>query len=417
VEPILDRCTPAWTEAATDVPAAAVEEAARLYGSGPALLWLGQGMQRNAHGGNAFRACAMLPAATGNFGRPGSGIYYLNMDSRIRGLDDDCLVAAHLRRGERVGFSHMELAPRLESEIQAFVCWNINPAASNPEQVRLRRALGREDLFTVVCELFETDTTDFADIVLPAASFLEFDDLVASYFHLTIGPQTKVQEPIGDSLPNQEIFRRLARAMEYAEPELYESDEAILAHLLRGVSCVSGFEELKRKGTVFVADDPVLQFADLRFPTPSGRIEIASARAEADGHPRLPRPVGATRPAAGRVRLLSPASEWQMNFSFANEPRVDERLGAARVAFHPRDAATFGVKDGELARLSNETGEIVLRVRISEEIRPGVALTHKGRWPRREPGRANVNVLTPGTKTDLGESTCVHGVEVSVTPG
>src|SRR5262249_33499026 len=230
VEPVVARCTPAWAQQITQVPAADIERAARLYGSGPALIWLGQGMQRNAVGGNAFRACAMLPAVTGNFGRPGSGLYYLNLDPAVRGLDDDYLVAAHLRRGPRRSFSHMELARRLEDpgEIQALICWNINPAASNPEQLRLRRALQREDLFTVVCDLFETDTTAMADLVLPAASFLEFDDLVAAYFQLTIAPQTKVQEPVGESLPNQEIFRRLARAMGYEEPELYESDAAIL---------------------------------------------------------------------------------------------------------------------------------------------------------------------------------------------
>ena len=418
VEPMLDGCTPSWAEGATEVPAPAIEEAARLYGSGPALMWLGQGMQRHAVGGNAFRACAMLPAATGNFGRPGSGLYYLNLDSRVRGLDDDYLVAAHLRRVPRPSFSHMELAPRLEdpARVQALVCWNINPAASNPEQTRLRRALRRQDLFTVVCDLFETDTTDFADVVLPAASFLEFDDLVASYFQLTIAPQTKVQEPLGQSLPNQEIFRRLARAMGYTEPELYEPDEAILAHLLRGVSCVDGFDELKRRGTVFITDTPVLQFADLEFPTPSGRIELASARAEADGHPRVPLPITDLRPARGRLRLLSPASPWLMNFSFANEPGIHARLGAADIVLHPDDAAVSGVKDGDLARVWNETGEIVLPVRVSDEVRPGVALSYKGRWPRQESMQVNINVLNPGKKADLGESTCVHGVEVSLAP-
>jgi len=418
IEPMLDACTPRWAEQVTEVPAAAIEEAARIYGAGPALVWLGQGMQRHALGGNAFRACAMLPAATGNFGRPGSGLYYLNLDGRARGLDDDYLVAPHLRRGARRSFSHMELASRLEdaAQVQAFMCWNINPAASNPEQRRLRRALGRGDLFTVVCDLFETDTTDFADIVLPAASFLEFDDLVASYFQLTIGPQSKVREPLGESLPNQEIFRRLARAMGYEDPELYESDEAILAHLLGGVSCVDGFEELKRRGTVFVSAEPVVQFADLTFPTPSGRIELASARAEADGHPRVPQPMSDPRPAPGRLRLLSPASAWLMNFSFANEAEVERRLGAADIALNPSDAAASRLQEGDLARISNETGEIVLPVRISDDVRPGVALSYKGRWPRREPAGVNVNALNPGQKADLGESTCVHGVEVTVGP-
>lgn len=418
IEPMLDSCTPSWGEAVTGVPVAKIEEAARIYGSGPSLMWLGQGMQRQVNGGNVIRACAMLPAATGNFGKPGSGLYYLNMDGAVRGIDDDYVVAPHLRTGARQSFSHMDLAERLEhpTDIQVLFCWNINPAASNPEQERLRRALSRENLFTVAIDLFQTDTADFADIVLPAASFLEFDDLVTSYFNLTIGPQGKAQEPIGESLPNQEIFRRLARAMEYTEPELYESDESIIEHLLSGTSFKGGFEALKRTGTVWITAEPVIQFAALKFPTPSGKIEIASAQAEADGHPRLPQPIADPQPPTGRLRLLSPAAFWLMNDSFANDARVAKQLGPANVALHPDDAAALGLKEGDEARLSNETGELVLQVRISDEIRPGVALTHKGRWPKRERNQVNVNVLNPGRKTDMGESSSVHGVEVTVTP-
>ncbi|MFQ6029654.1 MAG: molybdopterin-dependent oxidoreductase, partial [Dehalococcoidia bacterium] len=233
IEPMLDSCTLDWGTAVTGVPAEKIEEAARIYGQGPSLMWIGQGMQRQPNGGNAFRACAMLPACTGNFGRPGSGLYYMNFDGAMRGFDDEYIEAPHLRASERNAFSQMDLAEKLEhpNNIQGFVTWNINPAASSPDQTRLRRGLSRENLFTVVCDLFQTDTADFADIVLPAASFLEFNDLVTSYFNWSIGPQVKAQEPIGESLPNQEIFRRLAGAMGYEEPELYESDESIIEHL------------------------------------------------------------------------------------------------------------------------------------------------------------------------------------------
>jgi anaerobic selenocysteine-containing dehydrogenase len=418
VEPVLDGCPPAWGERVTGVPARAIEEAARIYASGPALLWLGQGLQRQATGGNAFRACALLPAATGNFGRPGSGLLYLNLDGAARGIDEAYLAATHLRAGARRSVSHMDLAARLESprDVQALVCWNINPAASNPEQRRLRRALEREDLFTVVCELFMTDTAARADVVLPAASFLEFDDLVTSYFHLTIAPQVKAQEPVGAALPNQEIFRRLARAMGYQESELFETDASVIARLLGGTSFTAGFDELKRRGTVFPTAEPVVQFAELRFPTPSGRIEIASEKAAADGHPRVPRPLADPRPAGGRLRLLTPASPWLMNDSFANDERIAAELGPAWVALHPDDAGRLGVAEGGQARLANATGELVLRVRIADDLPRGVALSPKGRWPDREPQGANVNVLNPGRKTDMGESSSVHGVEVVVTP-
>ena len=347
LEPLLADCTPAWGAATTGVPARLIEEAAHLYGQGPSLLWLGLGLQRQPTGGNVIRACALLPAVTGNLGKPGAGFLYLNWNFNApqRYLDDAYLTAPHLAMQTPPHISHMDLASCLEdsARAQALVCWNINIAASNPEQARLQRALRREDLFTVVLELFPTDTTDFADFVLPAASFLEFDDLVAGYFHQSLSAQVKAMEPLGEALPNQEIFRRLARAMGYSEPELYESDAAIIATVLRKAGLVEDFPTLAAQGTVPVSPEPVLQFADLRFPTPSGRIEIASARAEADGHPRLPLPLADPRPARGRLRLLSPASPWLLSDSFANVAKVAARIGPATIALHPADAAERGL--------------------------------------------------------------------------
>lgn len=188
------------------MPARLIEQAATHYGSGPSLLWLGQGLQRQTSGGNVVRACALLPAVTGNIGKPGTGILYLNWDLNLpeRFLDDAYLTATHLAANPIPRISHMDLAAHIEDPAcaRALVCWNMNIAASNPEQARLRRALSREDLFTVVLELFPTDTTDFADIVLPAASFLEFDDLIAGYFNLAVSAQVKANEPLGEALPN-----------------------------------------------------------------------------------------------------------------------------------------------------------------------------------------------------------------------
>src|SRR5438270_6120464 len=200
----------------------------------------------------------------------------------------------------------MDLTARLEDpeRARALVCWNINIAASNPEQARLRRALAREDLFTVAIDLFATDTVDLADIVLPATSFLESDDLVASYFHYSLSAQVRAVPPLGQSLPNAEIFRRLAAAMGYDDPPLRESGREVIDELLRRADLGLDFEALAAAGTVWIGDEPHLQFADLRFPTPSGRIEIASASAEADGHPRLPQPFADPRPKPGRLRLL-----------------------------------------------------------------------------------------------------------------
>ena len=238
-----------------------------------------------------MRACSLLPVATGNLGKPGAGFLYLNWFN-ARGIDEAYLTAAHLSQ-DVPAISHMDLADCLADpeRSQALICWNMNVAASGPRQQQLRHALRRDDLFTVVLDLFQTDTADFADIVLPAASFLEFDDLFTPYFQLMLSAQVKAAEPLGESLPNQEIFRRLARAMGYTEPELYEADADIIATVLRTSGLVENFAALAAVGSVPVSDEPIIQFADLTFPTPSGRIEIASAQAEADGHPRVPLPL------------------------------------------------------------------------------------------------------------------------------
>ena len=230
LEPLLAACTPDWGEAATGRPGRpSSRRRPQLYGQGPSLLWLGQGLQRQRTGGNVIRSCALLPAVTGNLGKPGAGFLYLN-GAESRRIDETYLAAPHLASEHPDPISHMDLAECLEdpSRSQALFCWNINIAASNPQQGRLHEALRREDLLTVAVDLFPTDTTDFADYVLPAASFLEFDDLVVSYFNLTLSAQVKAAEPMGESLPNMEIFRRLARAMGYEEPELYESDAELL---------------------------------------------------------------------------------------------------------------------------------------------------------------------------------------------
>jgi len=415
LEPLLADCTPAWGEAATGIPERLIEQAAVRYGRGPSLLWLGQGLQRQRTGGNVVRACALLPAVTGNLGRPGAGFLYLN-GTESRGIDETYLTAPHLRNGVARTISHMDLADRLEDpdRSQALFCWNINIAASNPQQGRVHAALRREGLLTVAIDLFPTDTTDFADYVLPAASFLEFDDLLVSYFQLTLSAQVKATEPIGEALPNMEIFRRLARAMRYYDPELYESDSEMIETLLRRSGVGRDFASLAAKGTVPFADEPIVQFADLRFPTPSGRVEIASAQAEADGLPRLPIPLVDPRPTNGRLRLLSPASPWLLNDSFANDAKIARRIGPATVALHPDDAAERGLAEGDESVVANETGRLRLLVTLSEAVPRGVAYSPKGRWPKREPDYANVNALNPGEKADMGESTSVHGVEVTV---
>ena len=399
----------------TGVDEAAMRQVARLYAAGPSLLWLGQGLQRQPSGGNVMRACAALPALTGNIGRPGTGILYLNGNAAVRGIDDAYALGAPATAAPPA-ISHMDFAECLADagRSQALFIWNMNPAGSSPEQGRLRQAMRREDLLTVTADLFMTDSARLSDYVLPAASFLEFDDLVLSYFNYTISAQVGALPAPGLALPNSEIFRRLARAMGYDEAELYESDADILDRALAGCTAVSSFAELAGRGTVDALRDPWIPFADQSYPTPSGKIELASARAVADGQPLTARPDCDDAPRDGRLRLLSPASQWTSNTSFGNVGRVRARLGEPGVLLHPADAAARGVADGDAVRVHNKTGSLAAQVSVSDALQPGVALIYKGRWPGLDRSGANVNVLNPGARTDMGESSAVHGVEVLV---
>jgi anaerobic selenocysteine-containing dehydrogenase len=413
LEPLLEPCTPEWGEQATGVPATLIERAARLYGEGPSLLWLGQGFQRQRRGGNALRACSVLPALTGNIGRAGSGFLYLNWVAS-RKIDEGYLVGANLATHSPPAISHMDLAGYLEdpARSQALICWNNNIAASNPQQRRLRKALEREDLFTVVIDLFPTDTTDFADIVLPAAGFLEFDDVVISYFNQSIAAQVQAMSPIGASLPNQEIFRRLAERMGFRDHELFESDPEMIARILEQAGVTGGWEALAAAGTIYPSAEPMIQFGNLEFPTPSGKIEIASAEAEAQGLPRLPEPTAEPRPAPGHLRLISAAGRWSLNDSFSNDPRVVRQMGPPVVTVNPADAAAQGLSAGDQVVIRNSTGSLAMTLAVSDLVPPGVASSPKGRWPKLERNQANVNFVNAGEVADMGGSTAVHGTEI-----
>jgi anaerobic selenocysteine-containing dehydrogenase len=413
--PAIESMTPSSAAELCGVPADLIEAAAVVYAEGPSLLWLGQGVQRQPQGGNVFRALSALVAFSGNLGKAGAGFLYMNGPAS-RGIDMVALVVPSLARDGTGSISHMDLAATLEdpSKAQAFVNWNNNPAASSPNQARLRRALAREDLFHVAVDLFHTDTTAYADIVLPAASFLEFDDLVLSYFDLTLSAQVKAGDPPGDALSNQEIFRRLAGAMGYNDPELFETDADLIARLLETTPYHGRFADLAKVGTVALFPEPRIQFAGLNFPTPSGRIELASARAIELGLPRVPVPHADDRPADGRLRILSPASLWLMNSSYGNDRLIQKRLGPPSVTLHPDDAAARGVIEGDHVVLANETGRLPLSVKISTIAQPGVGIVHKGRWPGASAGDANVNILVSGRKSDIAESTTVHGTEASL---
>ncbi len=419
LDALIDASTPEWAEAATGVPAAAIRDAASMYSAGPAMLWCGQSLQRQPQGGNIMRAAGLLPALTGNVGKPGTGFYYVNGVAKLAGVDDDYLEGSGLRARDGKTVLALELADRLADpdEFLAFMVWNTNPLASAANLSKLRDAVSRDDLFTVSIDLFMTDTARYADIVLPAASFLEFDDMTAGYFNLSLGVQSKIVEPPGEALPNQEIFRRLAIAMGRKEPALVEADSSILDALLGQIGFDGDFEAFRERGVVYVnGDEPRIAYENLSFDTPSGRIEVASDKAVTLGLPRLPHAGVDDAPADGLLRLLSPASEWRLNDTYANDPRLARRAGEFELTLHPDDAARLEIASGDTVRVSNDCGEVTLTAEVSDCVLPGTVMSYKGRWPSRENGHGSLNELYDGRANDMGESTAVHGVEVQVTP-
>ena len=410
VEAEIVAATPQRTAALTGVDAALIEKAALAFARGPSLLWLGQGGQRQPKGGNVFRVLPLLNIATGQLGRPGTGFCYMN-GTETRGVD-----AGFIAGSPAASVSHMDLAADLNDpkKVRALFTWNNNIVASSPGTKAIRKGLAREDLFTVVADLFMTDTAVYADYVLPAASFLEFDDIIFPYFHDTVSAQAKAAEPFGQSLPNQEIFRRLAKAMGFNEPELFESDASMIGRLLAQTSFDGDFGDLKKQGTAKLFPVPRVQFEGLTFATPSGRIEVRSDRLVEQGLPPVPVAHADEVPEEGRLRLLTPAGEWLMNSSYGNDPKIAAQLGPAKVHLNAKDVARRNLAQGEVVRLSTKAGTIELTVNISADVPEGVALAHKSRWPSLRKGGSNINILNPGLRTDIADSTAVHGLEVEL---
>ena len=410
VEAEIVAATPQRTAALTGVDAALIEKAALAFARGPSLLWLGQGGQRQPKGGNVFRALPLLNIATGQLGKPGAGFCYMN-GAETRGVD-----AGFIAGSPAASVSHMDLAADLNDpkKVRALFTWNNNIVASSPGTKAIRKGLAREDLFTVVADLFLTDTAVYADYVLPAASFLEFDDIIFPYFHDTVSAQAKAAEPFGQSLPNQEIFRRLAKAMGFNEPELFESDASMIGRLLAQTSFDGDFGDLKKQGTARLFPVPRVQFEGLTFATPSGRIEVRSDRMVEQGLPPVPVAHADEVPEEGRLRLLTPAGEWLMNSSYGNDPKIAAQLGPAKVHLNAKDVARRNLAQGEVVRLSTKAGTIELTVNISADVPEGVALAHKSRWPSLRKGGSNINILNPGLRTDIADSTAVHGLEVEL---
>jgi len=384
----------------------------RIATTRPTGIRCTMGMQRHAGGGAALRLLYALPGVTGDWQYPGGGASYstsgrfrANVDGYVR---DDLLQApVRTLNMNRLAEGLLELD---DPPVKALVVYGANPMGSNPDQVRVREGLLREDLFTVVIEQFPTDTVDYADIVLPATMQTEHLDINDGYGHMYVSLNRPAVEPPGECLPATETFRRIARAMGLTEPLLYEDDETLARTLLGDAE----FERLWEIGwTRLDYPTPFVPFTD-GFPTPSGKLEFWSERAAADGHHPLP---GYTPPAqTGEhpLALVAPASHWFLNTVFGNKPDLMKRAGEPRIELHPEDAAARGLATGELARVFNARGSFLATVEVSDRVRPGVIASTKGHWLKHVRGGANVNATVEERDADMGGGAIFHDNRVEV---
>ncbi|ADI10657.1 molybdopterin oxidoreductase [Streptomyces bingchenggensis BCW-1] len=398
----------------------------RIARSRPTALGVSQGIQRHAGGGAALRTLACLPAVTGDWQRPGGGLLY-STDGYF-GANREALYRDDLLRRPVRTLSMTRLAEGLlevdDPPVEALVVYGANPLASSPDQNRIRRGLAREDLFTVVMDHFQTDTADYADILLPATMQTEHLDVHDGYGHLYVNWNEPAVAPPGECLSTTETFRRLARAMELTEPALYAGDEELASELLDSPHpSLAGItvDTLRTKGWARLAyPDTFVPFAN-GFPTPSGKLEFVSETARADGHDAVAGYVPASetddteRARSLPLVLLSVANHFFLNTVFGNKPELRRRAGPPYVVLHPQDAAASGIAAGDRVRISNERGAFEALARIDDVVRPGVAMTTKGHWLKFT-GGSGPNATVDERDADMGGGAVFHDNRVRITP-
>ncbi|HEU5470445.1 MAG TPA: molybdopterin oxidoreductase family protein [Actinophytocola sp.] len=398
----------------------------RIATTRPTAIRATMGMQRHAGGGTALRTLACIPGVTGDWARPGGGLSYST--TAHFPLDRAALYRDDLRPGPVRTLSMTLLAHILSTvddpPVRALIVQAANPAASTPDQNAVRRELAREDLFTVVVEQFPTDTVDYADIVLPTTMQTEHADLHNGYGHMYLAWNEPAVAPPGECLPATEMFRLLAGRMGLTEPSLYDSDERLAEQALgSGDPALSGItlDRLRANGYARLAvPKPFLPFAN-GFPTPSGRLEFRSARAEADGLDPLPGYLPAAEVVSDRLAaryplvLISIASHHFLNTVFGNNAELRRRAGRPRVVLHPSDAAARGLATGAEVRVTNDRGAFHAELEVGDWVRPGVAATTKGHWAKLT-GGSSVNATVDERDADLGGGAVFHDNRVEITP-
>jgi len=420
----------------TGIPGEQIVKLAREYATTrPAVIRVNYGVQRSEGGGMAMRAITMLPCITGSWKEVGgglqlstSGAFGLNKEA----LERPDLMMKSLGRPARV-VNMVKLGEALNSlsdpPVKALFVYNSNPAAVCPNHNEVVRGLSRSDLFTVVHEQFFTDTTDYADIVLPATTFFEHQDLQTAYGHYYVQMSHQAIPALGECRSNVEVFRSLAQRMGFEDECFGESVEEMIDVALDSENpWLQGIDRqrLDEKGHIRLnfpdsaaSPGPFLPFANGNFPTASGKAELYSEALAAQGLDPVVEftPPGESRHSAKAkdlpLELLARKADNFLNSSFSNLPCVQEMEEPALLEMNSADANARGISDGDTVRVFNQRGEIALRARVDGNVQAGVVCARLF-WAKLSEGKRNINVLTSEKLTDMGNSATFYSVLVEV---
>ena len=408
---------PVSVSAITGVPVDDIYRLARLYGrTSPSFIRIGNGLQHHDNGGMCVRAISCLPALTGQWLVRGGGA--IKGNSGFLKHNKDALQRPDVLENKQTRRINMNLLGRalleLDPPIRSLYVYNCNPALVAPEGNKVRKGLQREDLFTVVHDLFLTETALYADIVLPATSPFENTDFYTSYWHHYIQLQKPVIAPYGQSKSNVEVFRLLAKGMGYDDPMFDDTEEDMIRQALDYpdnpfLSTVT-YEELVEKN--YVKARITDRFIE-KLPTPSGKIELYSRRMEADGYPPLPTYTPPVVESDYPYLYVPGPNHHFLNSTFSNNEKHVQLEKFPRLYMNTADARSAGIADGDWVRLWNDRGECELIASVGDSVLPGVVVS-QGLWADTPGCKRHVNALTPDRIADMGGGATFFSGRVNV---